>query len=227
MLKRITLFSLVLSLFVSCSGYESSSENLYENIPVKNDIDGVSIEASSVNTQNIDNYLFREDVVYVDLRPYAEIMKQGHIAGFSFYPFYEFIATNEVAKDENGNPINNRLFSMKDERGKMGQVGNFVPNYVESEQILYSFFPKDKYIFALTISCNESMYFLNLLKQYDYNPAHLYNIGGFSIGTGLENKAYINIDNPKYLVRGNGFLQSYSGYTTFDFMKDLTPINIQ
>ena len=138
MLKRITLFSLVLSLFVSCSGYESSSENLYENIPVKNDIDGVSIEASSVNTQNIDNYLFREDVVYVDLRPYAEIMKQGHIAGFSFYPFYEFIATNEVAKDENGNPINNRLFSMKDERGKMGQVGNFVPNYVESEQILYS-----------------------------------------------------------------------------------------
>ena len=223
MTKKVILFGLSLFLLIGSISCKTNEDN--SQIPVKYDINGVSIESSSVNTQNIDNYLFRDDVIYVDLRPYAEIAKEGHIAGFGFYPFYDFIATMEGSKDIDGSPKDNRLFKMKNERGKLGQVGNFEPNYVESEQILNTLFPKDKYIFAITISCNESIYFLNLLIQYGYQPQKLYNIGGFSIGTGLENKAYVNIENPKYLVKGNALIPTSGQNITFDFMKELTPIS--
>ena len=226
-MKKILFILLSFSLFLTGCKQPENEVNQYENIPVKINLEGTSIEDSSVNTQNIDYYLFRDDVVYVDLRPYAEIMKEGHISGFSFYPFYDFIATKEGTKDEEGNPTDNRLFKMKNEFGKLGTVGNFIPTYEESEFILNDLFPKDKYIFALTISCNESIYFLNLLIQYGYDPAKLYNIGGFSIGTGLNNKPYIGIENPKYLVKGNGYIPTIGQNETFDFMKGLTPIKAE
>ena len=215
---------LLLSVILLTGCLNNAGENNYKDIPVKHDINGVTIEASSVNTKNIDNYLFRDDTIYVDLRPYNEIAKEGHIAGFSFFPYYDFFATMEGTKDNEGNPKDNRLFKMKNEMGKLGTVGNFLPNYVESEYILNRFFPKDKYIFAITISNNECMYSLNLLIQYGYDPAKLYNIGGFSVGTGFENVAYINIDNPRYLVKGNALVDTSLQNITFDFMKDLTPI---
>lgn len=219
-------FLLLLSSTLLLTGcFNNSNEDLYKDIPVKNDINGVTIEASSVNTQNIDNYLFRDDTVYVDLRPYNEIAKEGHIAGFSFFPYYDLIATMEGTSDSKGNPKDNRLFKMKNDRGMLGQIGNFEPNYVESEQVINKLFPKDKYIFAITISNNECMYFLNLLIQYGYNPAMLYNIGGFSIGTGFYNIAYKNIENPKYLVEGNPLIDTSEDSITFNFMKDLTPLN--
>ena len=219
-------FLLLLSSTLLLTGcFNNSNEDLYKDIPVKNDINGVTIEASSVNTQNIDNYLFRDDTVYVDLRPYNEIAKEGHIAGFSFFPYYDLIATMEGTKDSQGNPKDNRLFKMKNDRGMLGQIGNFSPNYVESEQVINKLFPKDKYIFAITISNNECMYFLNLLIQYGYDPAKLYNVGGFSIGTGFYNIAYKNIENPKYLVEGNPLIDTSEDSITFNFMKDLTPLN--
>ena len=76
--------------------------------------------------------------------------------------------------------MDNRLFKMKNEMGKIGQVGNFVPNYEESEFVLNELFPKDKNIFAISIEGSECIYFLNLLIQYGYDPAKLFNIGGFS-----------------------------------------------
>lgn len=221
-MKKILISLLSFFLLVSCAN--KTSENDYSIIPEKNDVNGVSIEASSINTQNIDNYLFRDDVIYVDLRSYAEIAREGHIAGFSFYPFYDFIATMEGSKDSNGEAKDNRLFKMKNEKGMLGQIGNFVPNYQESEFVLNELFPKDKYIFTITISNNECMYFLNLLIQYGYNPELLYNVGGFSMGTGLKNVAYKNIENPKHLVEGNPLLSTEGQDVTFDFIKNLTPL---
>lgn len=217
------LIILLVSIFLMTGCFNAG--NSYAEIPKKYDENGVNIEASSINTQNIDNYLFRDDVVYVDLRPYSEVVREGHIAGFSFYPFYDFIASLEDSVDAEGNPYDNRLFVMKREKGQIGQIGNFSPNYEESEVILNRLFPKDKYIFAITISNNECMYFLNLLIQYGYDASKLYNVGGFSIGTGFDNIAYVNIDNPKYLVKGNPTIESLEYNVTFDFMKELTPIN--
>lgn len=229
-MKKILLLTLLL--LAGCNGNNSNSSNLYENIPEKIEVNGVSIEASSVNTKNIDNYLFRDDTVYVDLRPYSEVVKEGHIAGFSFYPYYELIATfegyEESIKNEAGEviekiPQDNRLFKYKLE-SPVCKVGDFSPNYEESIFLLNELFPKDKYIFAISQSGLECHYFFNLLIQYGYDVSKLYNIGGFAIGTGFHNIAYKNIDDPKHLVPGNPLIDHEVQNITFDFMRDLTPI---
>ena len=220
-MKKIILF-LIVFLLVGCnSGFGNSGTNDdYSLIPEKKVLDSVAIVDSSVTTQNIDNYLFRDDVIYVDLRPYSWVLKDGHIAGFGFYPFYDLIAHRQHE---------DRLFNMDlvyNENGDKilgGSVGSFTPNYEESVMVINKLFPKDKYIFAISQSGLECCYFLNLLIQLDYDPAKLYNIGGFAISTGFENVAYKDIENPRYLVEGNVMISSDIN-ETFDFMKHLTPI---
>lgn len=170
-------------------------------------------DGSSVTVENIDNYLFRDDCQYIDLRPYSWIAKEGHIAGFSFYPFYDFIASNTQE---------DRLFSFSKISNEinLGDVGSFTPNYVESEQLINTIFSKEKNIFIISQSGTESIYFINLLVQLNYDCSKLYNIGGFSISNGYES-SYIKGDH-KYLVKGNGLLESQN--VTFDFFKNLTPI---
>ena len=213
-MKKILLFMLFLLTIVSCG-------NTKQGIPSKKNNQSVAIVDSGVNTSNIDEYLFRDDVIYVDLRPNSWVAKDGHIAGFSFYPFYDLIAHRNYT---------DRLFMMdtvySEDGNKIigGEVGTFIPNFVESEIVINNIFPKDKYIFAISQSGLESCYFLNLLIQLGYDSSKLYNIGGFSISTGFENLAYISIENPKYLVKGNPILTDVPN-VTFNFKDSLTPIN--
>ena len=213
-MKKIIVF-LVFFLLVGCSKTPD-----YSIIPEKKDTNSVAIVDSGVTTQNINHYLFREDVIYVDLRPYSWILKDGHIAGFGFYPFYDLIAHRQQE---------DRLFSMdivyNEDGSKIlgGEVGSFTPNYEESVMVINKLFPKDKYIFAISQSGLECCYFLNLLIQLDYDPAKLHNVGGFSISTGFENTAYTEIENPTYLVKGNIMISSEIN-ETFNFMQHLTPI---
>ena len=206
-MKKLLYFIISLILLTSCA----SNENPYETIPNKLNPNGVSISASSVNTQNIDYYLFRDDVFYVDLRPYSWVANDGHIAGFSFFPYYDFIAHHTLT---------DRLFRMIDSKG---DIGSFAPNYVESEAVIVSLFPKDKFIFAISQSGDECCYFFNLLIQLGYNPENLYNVGGFANNAGFKHIAYKNIENPKYLVKGNMFIDTQVS-VTMNFMKQLTPI---
>ena len=210
-MKKFIIFFLFCFLLIGCSN---------KKIPSKINDNSVAIADSSVTTSNIDEYLFREDVVYVDLRPYSWIAKDGHIAGFGFYPFYDLIAHR---KDED------RLFKMdivyKEDGSKIlgGEVGSFTPNFVESEMIINRLFAKDKYIFAISQSGLECCYFFNLLIQLGYDASKLYNIGGFSISTGFDNPSYLAIENPKYLVPGNSILTDVQD-VTFNFMENLTPL---
>lgn len=205
-MKKIILLTMLF--LVGCS----APKNEFENVPEKKNIDGVYMSDSSVTTKNLDNYLFRKDTLYVDLRPYSWVMRYGYIAGFSFYPFYDLLAHHSYE---------GRLFTMGED---LGSIGSYIPNFVESETILYSLFPENKNIFVISTSGDEGCYFLNLLIQYGYDPSKLYNVGGFSNNAGFEYIAYANLDNPKYLVQGNEFLND-NLKVTFDFTKDLTPLN--
>ena len=210
------LFIIVCLLLVGCTG------NKYEFIPEKLNSSGVGIDDSSVTTLNLDNYLFRKDTIYVDLRPYSWSLRDGYIAGFSFYPFYDLFASR---KDSDA-----RLYTMSNvtlDDGTTvqgGQVGSFIPNYVESEQFINDLFPKDKYIFAISQSGLECTYFLSLLIQLGYDASKLYNVGGFSNSTGFDNIAYIDLENPKYLVQGNPYLDNEI-HESFNFNENLTPIS--
>lgn len=208
----VLLLSLLLT---SCN-----TSNKYKEVPVKINPTGISALDSSVTTENIENYLFREDCQYIDLRPYSWVIKEGHIAGFEFFPFYDFLAHN--AKSD-------RLFTFgnKSETGEslvLGDIGTFSPNYVESVSLLKRYFNENKNIFIISQSGLESCYFINLLIQYGYDSSKLYNIGGYSISPGFGCIPYLGIENPKYKVDGNKLIDSQLNETLNPF-SELTPLN--
>ncbi|MBQ9731009.1 MAG: hypothetical protein IJV94_02625 [Bacilli bacterium] len=200
-MKRKIILTLFLLFIVGCS-------NVEKKIPEKVNPEGFSVRDSSVQPHNLDEYLFIDDVMYVDVRPYSSIIKYGYVAGFQFVPYYDLIASR----------INDKtLFEMT----SSGQTGSFIPNFIESEQYLNHLFPKDKIILAISEEGSECSYLFNLLKQYGYDPKNLYNVGGFANNSGFI-LAYRNLDDPKNLVPGNSLDISFS--IDYNFTEKLTPV---
>ena len=171
---------------------------------------------SPINTTNLDKYMFRDDVQYIDLRSPKMIMNEGYIAGFQFIPYYSIIGSFS------SNVTLYRMENKYDEEGNYisaGRVGGFTAQYVESQTIIESIFSKEKYIFCISQGGTESGYVINLLIQLGYNPELLYNIGGVMNNEGVP--AYSTIENNKYFIEGHG---NMAGSFKYDFVDDLTPI---
>lgn len=199
-MKRKILL-LVFFMLIGCS-------SPVKTIPDKVNPNGFSVRDSSIQPHNLDEYLFIDDVMYVDVRPYTSIIKYGYVAGFQFVPYYDLIASR----------INDKtLFEMTGS----GQTGQFFPNFVESEQYLNHLFPKDKKILAISEEGSECSYLFNLLNQYGYNPENLYNVGGFANNSGFI-IAYRNLDNPQNLVPGNNLDIGFD--VEYNYTDRLTPI---
>ena len=201
MKKLIILFMSVF--LVSCSSPVENKEEIVEEeiktLPLKEIVDSPLMSESPLSPLNIDEYLFLDDVVYIDTRSPQQYVEEGHIAGFTNIPFYEAIAHYADSPYA--------LFKMvkvKDENGKvtaqLGDVGSYIPLYEESEELLYETFPRNKQIVFIATAGVESCYLINLLKQYGYDPALLYNAGSFSNSLG-PNIAYKEYENAKYMVK--------------------------
>jgi len=202
--------------FVGCNDESNNNEAIELEIPSKhNPIDSAS-RTSPVNSHNLDEYMFRDDVQYVDLRNPEMILQDGYVAGFSFIPYYSVIASFNAKEC---------LYQMKtviDEEGNRypaGQVGGFVAQYEESEILMKSLFAKDKYIFIISQGGSEASYLIKLLLQLGYDGNLLYNVGGVSNGEGIA--SYKSIETNKYFVSGSGNLDVTTQYA---FTDDLTPL---
>ena len=212
-MKKILLIVSLCLLVSGCSAkpdaneenlIDESIEDVYKELPVKENPDSTPPVDSPITVTNIDDYLFREDTFYVDTRDASQIVEEGFIAGFTNIPFYEVLVSLKE-KDQ-------VLFTMKkmtDENGKvtvlLGNIGSFVPNYEESEQIIKEIFPKDKNIIFFSTAGVEATYLMNLLIQLGYDSSKLYNAGHFSNSMG-KNVAYREYEDAKYYVEGT---QSY------------------
>lgn len=211
MKKIVAIIAIFICLICGCN------KDSYDNIPSKINASDNDQVTSPVNTKNIDNYMFRKDVQYVDLRNAESIINDGYIAGFEFIPYYSVIASFSEY---------DALFQMKsltDGQGNTiypGQVGGFVAQYEESERMIEELFSKDRYIFLISVGGSESAYLINLLIQLGYDGNLLYNIGGVSNNDGLE--SYVNIKTNKYYVSGHPGIEASVCY---DFLSNLTPIN--
>lgn len=206
-MKKILIFILMIFSLVGCS-----NSNI-KNVPEKIYAEGFAISDSSVTTLNLDEFMFRSDVMYVDLRYTYNIVSNGHVAGFRFFSYYEFIAHYNNPKT---------LYKMN---GTGGMTGSFTPNFLESEKIINSIFPKNMIIFAISESGDVSTYFFRLLHQLGYDPSLLYNVGGFDNNAGFH-PAYTNIEGVKYLVKGNGIISGMEiEYSYSKIVNSLTPIN--
>ena len=101
-----------------------------------------------------------------------------------------------------------------------GQVGGFVPQYLESEQLVKNLFSRDKYIFLISQGGSEGSYLIKLLLQLGYDGEKIYNVGGVSHNEGIA--SYKSIKSNKYYVEGNG---TWKAKIDYDYLSDLTPIN--
>ena len=203
MKKWLSILMLVL-IVVGCS-----KEN---NIPSKEFKEDNSALTSPINSTNLDEYMNRSDVQYVDLRSSRMVLEEGYVAGFSFLPFYNVIASFSGE---------GTLYKMaKVGNSKAGSVGGFLALYEESDDIIKSLFEEDKYIFLISQAGSESAYLINLLIQLGYDGNLLYNVGGVSNSEGPT--PYKDISDNKYYVEGHS---GFNPSVNYDFVNDLTPIN--
>ena len=210
-MKKIFVCILMLFIIMGCSKKDN------DVIPLKISAEDNAAKSSPINSSNLDNYMFREDVQYIDLRSGSMILQEGYVSGFKFVPYYSIIASFSE---------HSTLYQMKTTIGgdgkshHAGQIGGFVPQYEESQSIIESIFDKNKYIFLLSQGGSESAYVINLLIQLGYDGNLLYNVGGVSNGEGIA--SYKSVDTNKYYFSGIG---DYGVTTTYNFLEELTPIN--
>lgn len=206
-MKRFTMLLLVLCLF-GCQKTPPVEEqtdpieilppvDIVLDIPAKEDPSSALMSASPIKPSNIDDYLYRDDCVYIDTRSAQQFHSEGSIGGFMNIPFYGYIADFKAGTGS--------LFQMTkvtDEDGTvypLGEPGSFIPNYEESEQMIKALIPKNKTILVIATAGVESCYFINLLKQLGYDEAKLYNVGSFTTGMGND-QAYVGLEDVKHLV---------------------------
>lgn len=215
MKRIIVMFLLFVCLVSGCKCQNSDDSQLV--IPQKKNSTDNDVLSSPINVYNLDDYLFRDDVQYVDVRKIEMIASEGYVAGFQFIPFYSIIASFA------GEGTLYKMQRIFDENNKIigaGQVGTFKAMYEESDSIINSLFSKDKYIFIISQGGSEATYVINLLIQLGYNPELLYNVGGVMNSEGYPSYSSMNANS--YFVEGTGNLDMS---VKFDFMSDLTPIN--
>ena len=227
-MKKLILSILSILILFGCTSKTDFTEKVPEptetlepevlSIPVKEIPESTLMSESPITPKNLDDYLFREDCIYLDTRYPYQFYQEGFVAGFINLPFYEYIA--DFNKDTEA------LFSMTKttlEDGTVirpGNPGSFKANYEESEDLIKDLIPKDKNILVIATAGVESCYFLNLLIQLGYDSSKLYNVGSFTTGMG-DDIAYRYYNEAKYLVPS---MELYETTITYNW-NNLTPVS--
>ena len=140
------------------------------------------MEELNVNESNVDDFLYRNDSVYYDVRMLidpADFSKiggsrylTGVVDGFEVLP-YPYLATVQNLPKEVGEGYQGpSLFSIN-------KKGKYIPNYKESLEILEHYFPKDKHIFLMCGAGGYAGDTEKLLISQGWNPQLIHNAGGY------------------------------------------------
>lgn len=151
---------------------------------------------SAINSENLRNYLGRTDVMYIDLRDYADYAKK-HLRNFECIPYFALIFN----ADANTDASLPQLFG--------GSVDDPVPVYEESDEILEAFFPKNKTIFLMCQSGGRVNQLMKILNARGWDMTKIYNIGGMAQYSGPEYRDIVT-DSPEILVEAT---YSFEGLT--------------
>lgn len=212
-MKILKIILVAIFVLVGCG---KDDEEQVKEIPLKEAATDNNPITSPINTVNIDEYLFRDDVQYVDLRSSYMVLQEGYVSGFQFIPFYNIIGSHGAGytlyQMKNDVYIDDKLISP-------GQTGSFEAQFEESESIIRDLFDKNKYIFFISQGGTECGYMINLLIQLGYDGNLLYNVGGVSNSEGVP--SYRSIETNKYYVAGHS---GFNVSVEYDFIEDLTPI---
>ena len=144
----------------------------------------------NINEESIDNYLFRSDSVYRDMRMledpgnYASIggdsYLSGFVKGFEVVPYPYLTEVKGLPESVGKSYTGKTLFYQKED-------GNYAPNYKESMEILEYLFPKDKNIFLMCGGGGYAGMTKALLVSLGWDENKIYNVGGYWFYDGKNN----------------------------------------
>jgi hypothetical protein len=224
-MKKLIPFLLLFALILAGCGAEKAPAPLPKAQTDENSQFGVD---KNINMETIDQYLFREDVVYRDVRmlfdpaDYAAIGGEADltrtIEGFKIVP-YPYLAT--LSQLPVGGAYNGEcLFTV--EWTAEGEVASAKANYRESMMILEELFPKDKAIFLMCGGGGYAQMTKELLVFLGWEEALLYNIGANWTYTGAH--ALELIVYPEYADEQNIYAtwRADYAYIVFDKLQALT-----
>ncbi len=160
-MKKLLIFIVALSLTFTLAG--CTTEKIVE-VEVEVPAELPEIPAV-VNMANLDDYLGRPDVQYVDLRNFDDKMASGYIAGFEFIPFFDYLEYEGILVRQTG--------------------WTFTADDIKIAAGLETLFNPDKTIFLMCGSGTRAGYVLAALESLGYD--NVINVGG--IGTYLEGDA--------------------------------------
>jgi rhodanese-related sulfurtransferase len=121
-----------------------------------------------VDMTNVDEYLGRPDVQYVDLRNFDDKMSSGYIAGFEMIPFFDYLeATNALVRTDGD--------------------WTFASEDVVSQGALEGLFDSEKTIFLMCGSGTRAGFVLAALEEIGYE--NVINVGGIQDYSG-DNKVF-------------------------------------
>jgi rhodanese-related sulfurtransferase len=143
---------------------------------------------SSIGVANLDQYLNRDDVVYIDVRDYKDYAMK-HFKNFEVIPYFAFIFNANAHTD----PTMVQLYG--------GTPAAPVAVYAESDAILNAMFPKDKTLFIMCQSGGRVVQLMNILKAKGYDMSKIYNIGGVGQYTDAKYADYIT-DTGELTIEG-------------------------
>ena len=179
MLKKwlITPLLLIIFFIVGCEN------NIIEKDEIKAD--------DLIIMDNLDEYMFRDDVQYVDLRNYESRFRTGFIYSFEIIPFFDY--------------LDYRAFNRNDSY-------EFNPDQILSENELERLFDRNKAIFLYADGCIRSGYLKDVLNYMGYE--RVYVLGGLFEYQGehmVFGDGYYTIGDTFY----NKFFDELSGYTYY------------
>ena len=141
---------------------------------------------SAINNTNLREYLGRTDVMYIDLRDYADYAKK-HLRNFECIPYFALIFNAEAHND----PSLPQLYG--------GSVTEPIPVYAESDELLEALFPKNKVIFLMCQSGGRVNQLMNLLNARGWDMSKIYNVGGMAQYAGPEYRDLVT-DTPEIII---------------------------
>ena len=135
----------------------------------------------NINEETIDEYLFREDSVYRDMRMLkdpgnyeaigGDSYLSGIIKGFEVIPYPYLTEVKGLPKEVGESYKGKTLFTEED--------GTYKANYKESLEILEYYFPKDKNIFLICGGGGYAGMTKQLLVSLGWDENKIYNVGGY------------------------------------------------
>lgn len=183
--KVLTIIIIFVSLFMwGCSN---------QQLPKPEVTDGIRGEQfgidKNINESTIDEYLDRDDSVYMDMRMLKDPGKyeaiggdsylSGFVDGFEVLPYPYIVNVSGLPEEVGDTYTGDTLFTEKD--------GKYKANYEESLDILEYYFPKDKNIFLMCGGGGYAGMTKAMLISLGWDEDKIYNVGGYWFYEGNNN----------------------------------------